>query len=104
MQALSLSLFEKEVCRGGDRLVVTVEPDPGGSGLFRAYCGGAVYSSAFVDPYGDKRELDPPSIPWKTEWVSHEDANESALRMVDHLKKLGFADCVAQKPPRRPAW
>jgi hypothetical protein len=93
MQALGLSLFKKEVCRrGGDRLVVTVEPDPGDTGLFHAYCGGSVYTSAFVNPHGDKRKLNPPPMPWKTEWVPYEDAKESALNMVDHLKELGFAE------------
>lgn len=84
-----MSLFSKELFRGRNRLTVNVEPDSEGS-RFRAYCGGEVYTSAFVDPYGDKRQLDPPSIPWKTEWVPYEDANVSALRMVDGLTKLGF--------------
>ena len=99
MQALRLKLFEKELCRGRDKLIVSVEPDSGGS-RFRAYCGGGgeIYTGAFLDQYGDKSRLDPPSIPWKTEWLPKEDANESALNMVGYLRKLGFVDRVAQNP------
>ena len=50
-----MSAFYEELYRGRDRLIVSVEPDSEGS-CFRAYCGGEIYTSAFVSPYGDKRQ------------------------------------------------
>ena len=82
-----MSAFYEEH-RGKDRLIVNVEPDSEGY-QFRAYCGGEIYTSAFMSPYGDKRQLDPPSVPWTPQWLSNEDANESALKIVGDSRSQG---------------